>query len=209
MEQTEPEIHNIVPSINEKLQTIHSKLPSIYRDFTKTYVLSQMHPENTEYKNAFENIRFNLKKEEMDVTDIQMQIQKALDDINHKLIAYNAVLHKEKEKNRRLQAVKIPVNNTYEASQTRIDDYSTTYKTIYYYNIALIAGILMLFILIMRMSSFALGIPSFGTPLLLFILSFAMLMVYIYYFGTSGYLFILFLLLFVLFTVGIFIKSKT
>ena len=200
---------DITPQIKAKLATIQTKLPAMYRDFERTYVAWQTHPENAEYQHAFENLKLNLKAEETALAAINGEVAAATAEINHKLIALKRILEAERTRNRRLQAIQTPSTNAYQASKTRIDDYAEAYKLEYAYNLALLVGIIALLFLAMRAGSYEFKAPSLGGALAAFVVYLVIILAYIYRYGVNGWLFILLIVPFFFFAVGLFVRKTS
>lgn len=165
------------------MDTLKNKLPAMYGDFIKTYTAWKMHPENVEYQRAFENIKMNLKTEEH-----------ALRAENEKAAAMAAREHTQ---------------NAYLASKTRVTDTHQLYVETLWTNIVLGIAFLFLARFALSTSSYQLTPPPLGGGVAGFVVYLVIIILYIRYYGTSGYVFLFMIIPFFIFAVALFLKPTT
>lgn len=126
----------------DKLETLHSQLPSILDDFKKYYVFYNKNPENPEYQQIFQNIKGNLNKVNTDVFTITNDVQTNIDNINKKMFQMDTLIRKEKRKNKELKRKLGIVEHKNNASTELISEYKEIYNYGYLRNWALLLSIL-------------------------------------------------------------------
>jgi hypothetical protein len=179
--------------MEDKLTEIKSKLPTMYFDFMQNYVSWQMHPTNIDNKRAFENIKLNLQSEEHNLRNLN-------DEINH--------IQRELKKDHVVALFENTGKAPYNASKTRIDDVHTLYVQSWQHNIFLGVGVLLLLGFILNAGSYQLAMPPIGGGLGAFAVYLIILVLYVYYYGSSGYLFVIMIIPFFIFASALFINSK-
>jgi hypothetical protein len=127
-----------------KINTLKEKLPSILDDFKKYYVFYNKNPEYSEYQQMFENIKANLQNINSELFMTTNNIEKDTENINDRLQKINALIAKEKMKNRQLKKRLGIVEKKYNGSDELISDYKEIYNLDYLTNFALFYGIIAL-----------------------------------------------------------------
>ena len=127
-----------------KINNLKEKLPSILEDFVKYYVFYSKNPEYNEYQQIFENIKGNLQNINSELFMTSNNIEKDTETINNRLHKINALIAKEKIKNRQLKRKLGIVEKKYNGSDELISDYKEIYNLDYLTNFALIYGVIML-----------------------------------------------------------------
>jgi Trp operon repressor len=127
-----------------KINILKEKLPSILDDFKKYYVFYNKNPEYSEYQQMFENIKGNLQNINSELFMTSNNIEKDTENINDRLQKINALIAKEKMKNRQLKKRLGIVEKKYNGSDELISDYKEIYNLDYLTNFALFYGIIAL-----------------------------------------------------------------
>ena len=131
-----------------KINTLKEKLPSILDDFKKYYVFYNKNPEYDEYQQMFENIKSNLQNLNSELFMTSNNIEKDTENINDRLQKLNALIAKEKIKNRQLKRKLGIVEKEYNGSDELISDYKEIYNLGYLTNFALFYGVVLLGVVI-------------------------------------------------------------
>ena len=127
-----------------KINVLKEKLPSILDDFKKYYVFYNKNPEYGEYQQMFENIKGNLQNINSELFMTSNNIEKDTENINDRLQKINALIAKEKIKNRQLKKRLGIVEKKYNGSDELISDYKEIYNLDYLTNYALFYGVILL-----------------------------------------------------------------
>ena len=127
-----------------QINTLKEKLPSVLDDFKKYYVFYNKNPEYSEYQQMFENIKGNLQNINSELFMISNNIEKDTENINDRLQKINALIAKEKMKNRQLKRRLGIVEKKYNGSDELISDYKEMYNLDYLTNFSLFYGIVLL-----------------------------------------------------------------
>ena len=127
-----------------QINTLNEKLPSLLDDFKKYYVFYNKNPEYSEYQQMFENIKGNLQNINSELFMISNNIEKDTENINDRLQKINALIAKEKMKNRQLKRRLGIVEKKYNGSDELISDYKEMYNLDYLTNFSLFYGIVLL-----------------------------------------------------------------
>lgn len=131
-----------------KINTLKEKLPSILDDFKKYYVFYNKNPEYDEYQQMFENIKSNLQNLNSELFMTSNNIEKDTENINDRLQKLNALIAKEKIKNRQLKRKLGIIEKEYNGSDELISDYKEIYNLGYLTNFALFYGVVLLGVVI-------------------------------------------------------------
>jgi hypothetical protein len=127
-----------------QLNTLKEKLPSILDDFKKYYIFYNKNPEYNEYQQIFENIKGNLQNINSELFMTTNNIEKDTESINDRLQKINALIAKEKIKNRQLKRRLGIVEKKYNGSDELISDYKEIYNLDYLTNFSLFFGVILL-----------------------------------------------------------------
>ena len=127
-----------------QINTLKEKLPSILDDFKKYYVFYNKNPEYSEYQQMFENIKGNLQNINSDLFMTSNNVEKDTENINDRLQKINALIAKEKMKNKQLKKKLGIVEKKYNGSDELISDYKEIYNLEYLNNFALFYGVIAL-----------------------------------------------------------------
>jgi len=118
----------------ERLQTLQQQLPAILEDFKKYYVFYNKNPEYDEYKQMFENMKANLNKINSDLFILSNDVSSNTDDLNKKLFFLNALIEKEKQRNRELKLKLGIVGRKSAAADEMITNFREIYESEYLRN---------------------------------------------------------------------------
>ena len=127
-----------------QINTLKEKLPSILDDFKKYYVFYNKNPEYNEYQQMFENIKSNLQNMNSELFMTSNNIEKDTENINNRLQKINALIAKEKVKNKQLKKKLGYIEKQYNGSDELISDYKDIYNLDYLTNFALFFGVILL-----------------------------------------------------------------
>ena len=127
-----------------QINTLKEKLPSILDDFKKYYVFYNKNPEYNEYQQMFENIKSNLQNMNSELFMTSNNIEKDTENINNRLQKINALIAKEKVKNKQLKKKLGYIEKQYNGSDELISDYKEIYNLDYLTNFALFFGVILL-----------------------------------------------------------------
>ena len=122
----------------QKINDLDSGIDMLLDEFKKLYVIVNMHPTNQEYQQQYQNIINNLASIMSKLFSVSNNIQVNVDDINKKLLEYDALIRKEKKKNRELKKELGIVENQNNAAFEMITDYKDIYDKRYLRNWSLI-----------------------------------------------------------------------
>lgn len=172
-----------VPQSDHITTILKEKLPAMYGDFIKTYTAWKTHPENVEYQHAFENILANLKAEEHVLRTAAEQGQLAM---------------------RREHT-----ENAYDASKTRVSDSHYLYVETLWANVVMGIAVLMLARFALSTSSYQLTLPPLSGGVAGFIVYLAIILLYIRYYGTGSYVFLVVIIPFFIFAAALFLRPTS
>ena len=127
---------------DEKIKNIKNSFFSALADFQKYYVFYNKNPEYSEYQQMFENIKGNLQNINSDLFMTSNNVEKDTENINDRLQKINALIAKEKMKNKQLKKKLGIVEKKYNGSDELISDYKEIYNLDYLTNFALFFGII-------------------------------------------------------------------
>jgi len=130
--------------INEKLQTIKEKTPSILTDFKTVFVLYNKNPEYTEYQQMFTNIKANVSNISSQLFTALNDVQFNVDELNKKLFCLNGIIVEEKNKNKTLKEFYGIIEEKNNAASELIYDYKKIYEEGYLRNWGLIISIIII-----------------------------------------------------------------
>ena len=120
-----------------QLNTLKDGIQPILDEFKKLYILYNMHPQNQEYQQQFQNIRNNLNQVESKLFSIANEIQVNINNINKLLFAFIKDIEKEKDTNHTLKKKLGIMENENNAATKLIDNYKEMYEHKYLSNWAL------------------------------------------------------------------------
>ena len=118
----------------EKLQSLQQQLPAILEDFKKYYVFYNKNPEYDEYRQMFENMKTNLNKINSDLFVLSNDVSSNTDELNKQLIILNALIVREKQRNRELKRKLGIVEHKSNAADEMITNFREIYESEYLRN---------------------------------------------------------------------------
>ena len=132
--------NDITPNVLDKIAEINDKLPGMYKAFETSYITWKSNPDNQEFYNTFNNIKLNLKKEQQVLSELFEKVNNAAENIQQKTGHLQKWLNVEKDKAAKVSGLNSAAENVYNASAKRISDFSSIYKSEYFYNLVLFIG---------------------------------------------------------------------
>lgn len=118
----------------EKLKSLQQQLPAILEDFKKYYVFYNKNPEYDEYRQMFENMKTNLNQINSDLFVLSNDVSSNTDELNKQLIILNALIVREKQRNRELKRKLGIVENKSNAADEMISNFREIYESEYLRN---------------------------------------------------------------------------
>jgi hypothetical protein len=118
-------------------------VPHLLEDYTKNYVLYHKNPQNDENATLFENIKSSLEIVNSKLFLLNNSIEKETQIINDKLILYNNQIQSQKKDNGKMKQFLKSIENKYNASDERMDNFIEMYNNQYFKNITVLIGILL------------------------------------------------------------------
>lgn len=118
-------------------------VPHLLDDYTKTYISYHKNPESNESASLFENIKSTLESANSKLFLLNNTIEKGTHEINEKLILFNNQIQSHKKDNGKMKEILKSIDNRYNASDERIDDYTEMYKNQYFKNVTVLIGIVL------------------------------------------------------------------
>ena len=134
-----------------QLHTIQSKIEPILDDFNKYYVFYNMNPQISENERMFENIKENIQELYTGLKKISDDVDKNVIIINTDYLKLNKLIEILKKRNAILKKKLGIVENTYDGSDTMIDNYKDIYNLQYLKNFSLGLGIIFSLVLISKL----------------------------------------------------------
>ena len=118
-------------------------VPHLLDDYTKNYILYHKNPQSNENASLFENIKSSLESANSKLFLLNNSIEKETQEINEKLFLFNNQIQTKKKDNGKMKQILKSIDNRYNASDERIDDYTEMYKNQYFKNVTMLIGILL------------------------------------------------------------------
>jgi hypothetical protein len=134
----------------DKINDLTSGIDILLDEFKKLYVIVNMHPNNQEYQQQYQNIVNNLGSVMSKMFSVSNDIQINVNNINKKLLEYDVLIREEKKINKDLKINLGIVENKNNASYEMITDYKDIYEKRYLRNWSLILGSILGLIAISR-----------------------------------------------------------
>jgi hypothetical protein len=122
----------------ENLNTNDIGLNLILADFKRTFILIKMYPESQDYQQQFNNVINNLKQHTSNNFILSNDIQVNIDNISNELLILNALIHKERKKNKEFKIKLAKIENTNNISTEMNSNYKYIYNIKYLRNWALL-----------------------------------------------------------------------
>ena len=118
-------------------------VPHLLEDYTKNYILYHKNPQNNESTSLFENTKSSLESANSKLFLLNNNIERETQEINKKLILFNNQIQTQKKDNGKMKQILKSIENNYNASDERIDDYTEMYRNQYFKNVTMLIGILL------------------------------------------------------------------
>ncbi len=123
---------------DELLGNITNSLNLILDEFKKLYVITNMHPNNQEYQQLFENCKTNLNAIQSKLFTVSNDIQSDTNKINTLLLELDSKIKIERKNNRELKRKLGMVEHKNNSAFEMIDNYKEMYDSNYLRNWSLI-----------------------------------------------------------------------
>ena len=118
-------------------------VPHLLDDYTKNYISYHKNPQSNENASLFENIKSSLESANSKLFLLNNNIEKETQEINEKLFLFNNQIQSKKKDNGKMKQILKSIDNRYNASDERIDDYTEMYKNQYFKNVTMFIGIIL------------------------------------------------------------------
>jgi hypothetical protein len=125
-------------------------VPHILDDYTKNYILYHKNTQNSENASLFENVKSNLESANSKLFILNNTVEKGIEDINQKLVLFNNQIQTKKTNNNKMKQILYSIENKYNASDERIDNYKEMYNNQYFKNVTMLIGILIGIVLLTK-----------------------------------------------------------
>ena len=123
---------------DELLGNITDSLNLILDEFKKLYVITNMHPNNQEYQQLFENCKTNLNTIQSKLFTVSNDIQSDTNKINALLLELNSLIKIERKNNKELRRKLGMVEHKNNSAFEMIDNYKEMYDSNYLRNWSLV-----------------------------------------------------------------------
>lgn len=123
---------------DELLGTIINSLNLILDEFKKLYVITNMHPNNQEYQQLFENCKTNLNAIQSKLFTVSNDIQSDTNKINALLLELDSKIKIERKNNKELRKKLGMVEHKNNSAFEMIDNYKEMYDSNYLRNWSLV-----------------------------------------------------------------------
>ena len=134
-----------------QLNTIQSQLGPILDDFNKYFVFYNMNPQISENQQMYDNIKNNIQELYMKLITISNDVNKNVAEINNDFQELNKLIEVLKEQNAVLKRKLGIAEDTYDGSDTMINNYKDLYNLQYLKNFSLGLGIVFSVVLISKL----------------------------------------------------------
>lgn len=133
-----------VEIFRNQLEDLQQKILPILDDFKKYFILYFKHPTNSEYVNNYNNIITNMHTLNKDLYNLGSNVVENTNKLNEKLFELDIKINEEKNIQNILKKKLKNLENTNNGSDILIDEYVTIYNNLYFKNISIIFGIILL-----------------------------------------------------------------
>ncbi len=123
---------------DELLGNITDSLNLILDEFKKLYVITNMHPNNQEYQQLFENCKTNLNAIQSKLFTVSNDIQSDTNKINALLLELDSKIKIERKNNRELKRKLGMIEHKNNSAFEMIDNYKEMYDSNYLRNWSLV-----------------------------------------------------------------------
>lgn len=132
----------------EKINSIHSSFLSALDNFNKYYVYYHKNPEVDDYSDNFLNTKNQLQWLSSNMFTTTNNIEKSIEELDTHITEISIKLTKEKDKNKELEKMLTSLKGTEKGSDLLISDSKIEYNLVYFKNIELFIGILIILALL-------------------------------------------------------------
>jgi DNA repair ATPase RecN len=122
----------------EKINQLDSGIHILLHEFKKLYVITKMNPNNQEYQTQYQNVINSLAEILSKLFSVSNDVQVNIEDMNKKLLAFDILIRKEREKNRELKRKLGSIEHENNAASEMISNYKDIYDQRYLRNWALL-----------------------------------------------------------------------
>jgi hypothetical protein len=133
-----------------KINELDSGVDVLLDEFKNLYVIFNMYPGNQEYQQQYQNTLNKLDRVMSKLFSVSNNIERNVDSINEKLLEYDVLIKKEKNKNRTFKAKLGMVEDKNNAASEMITDYKDIYNKRYLRNFSLILSSIICLVAISR-----------------------------------------------------------
>ena len=155
-------------SFTMTLQNLQTQLPAILDDFTNDYVLYNTTPTDTQYQNAYSNIKSNLNNINTQLFSLMNSVESNTDKITNNLVLLDKSIQFYKIQNNILKQKLKNVKEMNNSSDELIYNYKQMYDANYLKNwglgLSIGTGFLFLFIIFQSKQSSTTGVPPPPVP---------------------------------------------
>lgn len=127
-----------IEQYEKKLYELDSGINLLLDEFKKLYVIKNMHPNNDEYSNHYDNVINNLASVLSKLFGVSNDVQVNIDNINKKMFELDVLIRQERDKNKELKKKLGIVENKNNAASEMINDYKDIYNKKYLRNWSLL-----------------------------------------------------------------------
>ena len=118
----------------ESLNTLNDSINLILDEFKNLYVITNMHPDNQEYLQLFENCKANINQIEAKLFTITNNIQSDTNKINSSLLEIDTSIKVERNTNKELKQKLGIIEHKNNSASEMIDNYKEMYDSNYLRN---------------------------------------------------------------------------
>lgn len=129
---------------NEAINSIESKFVAALDDYKKYYVYYNKNPEVSEFQNYYANSKGQLDLMSKELLQVSESIHKSIRDLDNEMSSVSSEVSKQKREHVHLTELQSKLSGTSQGSKTLIDDSKQMYNDVYYKNVELIVGILLI-----------------------------------------------------------------
>lgn len=117
-----------------KLNELDGGINLILDEFKKIYVLANMHPNNEDIQDRYQDMISNINQLQAKLFTVSNDVQVNINDINQKMLALDVLIRKEREKNKQLRKKLGIVEHKNNSASEMISDYRDIYDMKYLRN---------------------------------------------------------------------------
>lgn len=125
----------------EKLEELKEKIPSVFEDFEKSFVLYNKDPEDNEYKQIFSSDKSNLEKVTNDLFLLENNVSSNINELNSSLARLYIEIEVLKKENSSLKKKYKLFDENANTADKMLDNYAEFYEILYLKNWAIAISI--------------------------------------------------------------------